>query len=236
MPPESQTPDPTQEPQPEQKPPTNPTAGDKKPETEAKFTQADLDRHAAERAKHAKSAERAALLKELGVEDLEAARAALKAAEDARQAQLSETERLQAAKVAAEKLAADARAEAEQSKAQAELALKRAAVIAAGAGRFAKPEAIVKLLDLGALKVAEDGSVTGVTEALEKLAADEPWTLIPAGSGQQTPQRGSVGRTNPPAKAGAGRSDDELRAKYFGGGGRRMFEPKAEGVIPLKEK
>ncbi len=236
-----QTPDPKAE-QKADESPKDPTAGDKKAgDKETKFTQADLDRHAAERAKHAKSAERAALLKELGIEDVDAAKKALKDADDLRKAQMTESEKLKADKDAADKALAEAKeaaakAQAAAIRADAERveALRKAAFVSQAAGRFANPDAAYKLADLGAVKLGDDGRFEGIDEALNALAEAEPWTLLPKGQqGQQQAPR--LGKTNGAAGGQKGRSEDELRQRHFSGGGSRVFEPKDGGVIPLKE-
>jgi len=216
---------------PAKKPPQSPTAGDPdagKPE--ATFTQADLDRIAGTARKDGKSAERAALLQALGVDSLEAAQVAIKAADDAKRAQMSESERLKTDKEAAEKRATDAEAARQRSDAERLQALMESEIVSLASsdqewGRFANPKAVVKLIETKAIKF-EDGQWVGVEAALKNLAEKETWTLAPKGGGTQT----NIGITNGKKTVGA-RTDDDRRAEYFGGGKRRtFFEPSPDGV------
>lgn len=172
-----------------------------------------------------KSAERAALLKELGVTDLEAAQKLLKDADELRKSQMTETERLKTDKEAAEKAAADARAVAERATAEAQAALLRAAVVSRASGRFANPEAAFKLVDLSKVQ-AKDGQFEGIDEALNALAEKEPWTLTPKG-----PAATKLGATNSGGKP-ATRTDEDRRAEYFGGGRKKVFFEEGGVVLP----
>lgn len=219
----SQTPAPVQTP--------NPTAGDKAgtPAPEAKFTQAEVDRIAADRAKHAKSAERAALLKELGVENVEAAKTTLQAAEEARRAQLSETERLKLESAENARKASEAEAARVKAVSERQAALLEAEVVSKASGKFADPKAAVKLADLTGVTF-EDGKFSGVDEALEKLAQTSPWALVKEGT---APAHPTIGATNPkkPAKDGKANTDEEMLDTFFGAGGRRtVFQPRPDGV------
>ena len=222
----------TQDPPPAENPAAaNPTAGGAQgapagTQAETKFTQADLDRIAGQTRKDAKSAERAALLKELGVADLDAAKKAITTAEEARKAQMTEIERLQQAKEESDrKLAASeaARQKAEQYRKEA---LLTAAVVGKASGKFANPQAVVKLADLTKVTLGDDGQFTGIDEALERLATQEPWTL--AKTGITVP---SLGATNGSGKPKS-RTDEDRRAEYFGGGNNRKFFDEGGVVTP----
>lgn len=91
-----------------------------------------------------------------------------------------------------EKAIAEAKAEARREILdEANSRLLRAEVKAAAAGRFTNPEVAVKLLDLSAFKVADDGSVDtkAITAAIDKLLDDEPYlavkTTVVTGSADQ---------------------------------------------------
>lgn len=215
---------------------TTPTAGanagNEAGSGEKMVPQTDVDKIAGQARKEGKSAERAALLQELGVKNLDEAKVAIKATEDARLAQLSEAERMKA-----EIAARDAKlAELQQSTAQANAAALnaqlRAEVVSKASGRFQNAEAVLKLADLSGVKF-EDGKFSGLDEALEKVAKDFPFTLTQ--KTEETPAKKpapKIGASNAQTGAGKSASDEELRAKYFGGGGRRgLFEPKADGVV-----
>ena len=213
------------EPPPAQPPTAGTKAGTDAPE--AKFTQADLDRAASERAKHAKSAERAALLKELGVEDLDAVKAAMQAATEAAKAKMTEAERAQAERAELEKrlqLAEAGKTEAELAR---KAALLEAEIVSKASGRFANPRAVAKLADLSKVEF-KDGKFAGVDEALTALAEAEPWTLAPVSSGTVKPP--AIGTTNG-GQGKRGESDADLKARFFGGGGARIFDKKAGGVV-----
>lgn len=201
---------------------------------EAKFSQADLDRIAGKTRKEAKDAARAELLKELGVADADAAKAAIKLAADealraeqARLAQMSETERMKAAMLDADKKVAEAEALRARAEDARGAALLQAEVVSKASGRFANPKAAAKLADLSGVKLDGDKFV-GVDEALEALAQAEPWTLL-TNAPKPAPAVGPTnGKTTP---KGGGASEDEMRATFFGGGKRQgVFDPKPDGV------
>lgn len=190
------------------------------------FTQADLDRIAGQTRKEAKSAERAALLKELGVEDLDQAKQALKAAEEARKAQMTQEERLKTEKAELERRATEAEAARQKAEQERQAALVEAEIVARASGRFANPKAVIRLIDLAKVKVGEGGVIEGVDEALNALAEKEPWTL--AQKGATVP---SLGPANPPRGGGGTAKEDEMRAAFFGGGNvKEVFAPRSGGV------
>ena len=210
-------------------PPTAGKAGTEAPE--AKFSQADLDRIAGETRKSAKSAERAALLKELGVEDLDAVKAAMQAAQEAAKAKMTETERAAAEMAELNKrlqLAEAGKTEAEQAR---KAALLEAEIVSKASGRFANPRAAAKLADLSKVEF-KDGKFSGVDEALTALAEAEPWTLAQAGKGPVTPP--AIGATNGGQGKRGGESDEDNRARFFGGGGARIFNKVPGGVVTHK--
>ncbi len=136
---------------------------------ELKFSQADLDRIAGDSRQSGRTAAEKELLEKLGVTDLDAAAAALKAAKDAEDAKLSEVERL-----TKERDEANAKAEATAKTATQLLAATKLEGGLRDAG--INPErlsAALKLADVSALKV--DGTeVTGIPEAIEAVKAASP--------------------------------------------------------------
>lgn len=197
----------------------NPTGGDKsgKEPGAIQMTSEQL----AERLERAKNAERAALLKELGFADVDQAKSATTRLADLEKASMTAQERAEA------ELAA-ARSQAETSRAQAEAADKarRDAVIRSEAmvqmtGKFANPATAYRLLNLDGVQVGDDGQVSGVREAVDKLAQDEPWALIQTANGKKVIT--TVGPTNIEAGKDAKAGDAERKAKFFGGGGNRDF-------------
>lgn len=93
---------------------------------------------------------------------------------------------------------------------------------------FSKPEKAIKLADLSQVTYGEDGTVSGVKEALEALAADMPELLTKT----TAPQTGAAN----PARTGANatETDAQKRARLMGGGasldffsgGRDIYYPK----------
>lgn len=151
----------------------DPDGGDDKPgdKTTKTFTQEDVDRIVGERAKRAGDSAVAKFLETLGVKDAEEARAKLKAAADAAQAQLSEAEKLKARN---SELEAAAREATERARATA---VSAAIKLAAAAQNFRNPETAAKLIDRAGIEVADDGTVSGVDAALKALAKAEPYLL-----------------------------------------------------------
>jgi hypothetical protein len=164
------------------------------------------------------------VLKELGFDSREALQKALeegKTALDARKtAEEKQAETLKQAQERAQALEAQAKQAVTQAE-QASLALE---AIGQMAGRFANPRAAMKLLDLSNVKRGDDGSYTGLKEAIEKLATDEPWTLAQPQQAKR-PVAPAIGATNPEGDQSKATSDADRRARYFGnlGGGQDFF-------------
>jgi len=211
----------------------NPTAGADagKQQGEPKFTQEQLNSLVGKAREDGRSAASSALLKELDVKSLDEVKAALKALEDAKKAQMTDAERLKTEKDQAEAKVKDAESRAQAAENDRKQALLEVAVVRAAADRFANPEAVLKLIDAAALKF-ENGKWVGVQEALDKLATDEPWTLKPAAStanadAQKTKTK--IGLTNQQAKK-TGDSDEDNRARFFGNRNKGFFETRPDGV------
>lgn len=197
----------------EQAPTNNPPAG---ANADVKFKQEDLDRIAGTSRKEGKNAGRTELLKELGFETPEAAKTAIEEANKLKKDQMTETERLKAEKAEAEKRATDTAAALAKAETERQAALLEAEIVSKASGKFANPKAVAKLLDLSKVKF-ENGQFTGVDEALTELGTKEPWTLV----SKEKPAT-NLGPTNP--KTGAqGRTDEQRRAEYFGGGDNAGF-------------
>jgi len=140
--------------------------------------------------------------------ELEKTRAALKAANAESAARRKKLEAFEAfddelTRVKTE--LAQAKADAEQTKAAARAAAIRHAVeAAAGSLSFQDPADALTLADLSTVQVAEDGAVTGAAEAVKALADKRPYLLKPAGDALGTPRR-QPAKTPPaePAKPGS---------------------------------
>jgi len=209
---------------------TTPTAEAKAGEGQAAdksaLTQDKVDELIGKTRKEARDAAQAKLLKDLGIESTEAAKAALAELQKLKQAQMTEQERIAAEKQALEQQLAKANEAAAAAKARGEQALIEAEIISKASGRFANPRAVIRLLDANKVVIGEDGKIEGVDEALDALATAEPWTLIQKGAQQNPP----LGATNPNAKTQT-RTDDTRRAEYFKGVGNGFFDKSPVGVV-----
>lgn len=179
--------------------------------------------------KEARDAATAKLLKDLGVSNLEEAKAKLTKAQEFETAQLTEAERL----LASRKQVEDQLAQATKALADAENVRKQSmiesSIVTLASGRFADPHAVLKLIDANSITV-EDGSVSGVKEALDALASKSPWTLLQKGAQVATP---ALGATNPNA-ASRTETDEDRRARYFKGGNNTFFTTQQGGVVGQK--
>ena len=184
-----------------------------------------------DRLERAKGAERAALVKSLGFDSLEALQEAIRAGTQALEAQKSEAERQAEALRQAEERLQQLETVAQNAQAERERLLIRSAAIERMAGRFIDPGAAFRLLDLS--QVVVDGEkVDGLDDAIEALAKQYPWTL--ASTRKEIAPR--IGTTNPDGTpVQTKESDAEKRARYFGGGGNGGFFS-GGGVKPVVEK
>lgn len=151
------------------------------------FTQKELDTLFADRAKQAKQSALADVLKELGVENLDAVKATIRAAEDAKKAQMSELEKAQ--KEAADALAAKEQAERDKADtmAKAQEKLLKAAILAAAAQKdFNDPEDAWRFVDRAAIKAKDDDNFDGVEAALDAVVKAKPY-LVKAQPGVKRP-------------------------------------------------
>lgn len=161
-------------------------AGDQGEQSESKaFTQADVDRIIRERLERERT-------RYADYEDLKKAAKKLKEIEEA---QLSETQRLEKerdeAKAQAE--AAGAAAQAREAEINSRLIRAEVRVVAAELG-FANPEDAYHLADLAGVAVDDEGVVSGVKKALEKLSKEKAYLLKTENRAPGTPPR-SGGRS-----------------------------------------
>lgn len=188
----------------------------------------------ADRLSRARNTERADLAKSLGFDTVEALQTAVKAGEEARKAQMSEQERQAAVLKEAQERATTLQAQLAQADAARTETVIRAQAIEIMAGKFTKPGTAFKLLDLSGVKLESDGTVSGLTEAVDKLAKDEPWTLsaTPGTSKQEVTPRTIA---DPQGDGTPKENEDEKRRRYFGVGiGGDFF--KGGGVKPAVVK
>lgn len=183
-----------------------------------------------ERLERAEASAQAKLLKEFGYEDPAALKQFIEAGKAAMDAQKTDTERQQEALRVAQEKADQLEARTKQAEAQAQAAILQAEALALMAGKFANPKAAIKLLDMTSVKI-QDGTVTGLDVAVEKLAKDEPWTL--AKPDLKTPPAKFT--TNP--KDGGDQTketDEDKRRRYFGSIGGGEFFQKSPGGVRIK--
>ncbi len=146
-----------------------------------RFNQADVDRIIKERLERERT-------RYADYEDLKKSAAELKKLQDA---QLGEKERLEKQLTEAQQAAAQAATAAQAREAEINSRLIRAEVrvVAAELG-FANPDDAYALADLAGVEVAEDGSVSHVKKALEKLAKEKAYLLKTETAPVGTPPRG----------------------------------------------
>lgn len=123
---------------------------------------------------------------------------------------LTEKEKLEKAIAAKDKDVADAKAAAETAQAGARQTLIKAEVrIQARELGFADLSDVEKLADLTGVSVDDDGGVTGVKEALEKLAKAKPYLIKDGTKPPGSPPKTPVGKTSSP------KPDNNKPAKPF---------------------
>ncbi|WP_068616583.1 phage scaffolding protein [Paenibacillus tuaregi] len=163
------------------------------PEPEKTFTQAELDDIVAKRlARDRKGRE--------DYEDIKAKLTALELAEAEREkAKLSETERLEAEKAEALKIAEDAKAERDKALTAANQRLIKAEFRAIARELNIRADALddaYVLADLSAVKVDDDGNIAGVKDVVEALLTNKPF-LAEQPKSQPKPIGGASGGTDP---------------------------------------
>jgi hypothetical protein len=149
-------------------------------------------------------------LRELGVSDMAEAKARLDAAKALEDANKTEAQRLNDNLAALEKERAEwADREARLQAEKASVLLRTAVIGKAAALGFADPEDAYRMLDLSNLNVGDDGGVAGLDQALKALGDSKPYLLRAA------PR---IAPTSPGAKQQTGESDEQRRARLYGGG------------------
>lgn len=177
---------------PEQETPTGGQADTKS------FTQAELDKMFADRAKQARQSAQADLLKALGVDDFDALKALLKEAASLKQSQMSESEKLQAEADKAAKRAAELEA-ALNAERQAARESKRDAAIKEAAKNVENPGDVVvwaqaNAADQLAKTLTDEGAVDGkaVKELVEACRKARPNWFTAGGPGSPSNNGGKV--------------------------------------------
>lgn len=176
------------------------------------FKQSELDALFAARAKQARESALTEMLKDLGAENLDGLKATLKAADEARKAQMSDLEKAQQATAELKaKLEAEQKAR-ESALAQAQEKLLRAAVLAeAGKQGFNDPNDAWLYIERASIKAKEDDSFEGIDKVVEAVAKAKPYLVKSnAGSNQGTPGRAQTG---PGRKVGKDLPQQEGRRK-----------------------
>lgn len=181
--------------------PTTPPAQETTPGGQSdtrSFTQAELDKMFADRAKQAEKSAEAKFLKALGVDNLDSLKTLLKEANTLKQAQMSETEKLQAAADGAAKRAAELEA-ALNAERQARLESTRdAAILEAAKGAEIPADVIVWAKAHAAEDLAktlnDDGTInTGAVKALaEKCRKERPGWFTAGGPGSPSNAGGKL--------------------------------------------
>ena len=147
-------------------------------------------------------------------------RTQLRAVEEQQQAkakaEMTDLERLQA-ELAAER---EARTRAEQARLQ--IAVKSQIIAAAAKASFADPEDAYRMIDPATLDVADDGTVSGLDDAVKGLLKAKPYLA------KQAP--GAFSPTNP-AGGAAKQSDAEILKEIYGGRKADIWGGQGGGVF-----
>lgn len=180
----------------------------KKKDQDKKFSQADVDRIVGDRAKRAKTSGEADVLKALGFESTEDAKAVLdqwKKDEDAKKTKVELAEGL-AEKAEKEKDAAQSERDALEEQLEDER-INHAIELAAAMMGFHDPKDASGSVDRESLKYdKETGKIEGVDEALDELAKEKPYLVDTVDDGKG-PIKGS------PRRKIKGRKTDEKQVK-----------------------
>lgn len=142
---------------------------------------------------------------------------------------LTETERLQAERDDALKNATAAELRAKERAVRADV------VIAAAKLKIVDPDAAHRLLDASAIEFDDAGDPKNIEKLLTDMVKTKPWLLAAtqANSGNQT--NGQRGNNQ------TGDTDDERRARLYGGGARSLLTPEGArnhggGIFTPSEK
>ena len=170
------------------------------------------------------------ILGRFGAESLDELETIVKEYKELKLASMTELERMQSELEEARQKSLELEAILTEKEAAAQEALIKSAVVSAAAGRFEDAEAAYRLLDMAEVSVEEDGSVSGIEAALDKLAEKYPFMLRKSGPSRVSP-------ANPPKSEPQGRTDDDRRAEYFGIRSNRAnpFFTEGGGVVISQE-
>lgn len=126
----------------------------------------------------------------------------------------AEQQRQEASKSVEQKLADQLKkleAERDAAEQRARQTLVRAEVTAAASRmQFRDPADVLKMIDASALEIGDDGAIKGLDEQLQALAKAKPYLLATS--------IGGFSPTMPGHGQAQGESDDQRRARLFGGG------------------
>lgn len=158
-------------------------------------TQADLDRIAGKTRKDVKASTTAGILEELGVENIAAAKAALKTAADAKQASLSELEKANQTNETLQAEIVQHKATADEAIQRANMSLMRAVVmVEAGKGEYSiHPEALADVwsfINKDDLTLTDAGKVEGAAAAVKAVLEAKPYLKAVASNGNAHPRHG----------------------------------------------
>lgn len=158
-------------------PPADGGNGADKPRT---FTQAEVDAIMGKTRKEARDATQGSLLKEFGVESLDAIKASLEEAKKLKEAQMTEVDKQKAAleKAQAEKQETETRMQTALQQANERL-MRAAVMLEAGKADYkVNPAALSDVwlfVDKTKLELTEDGEVKGLADAVKAVLAAKPY-------------------------------------------------------------
>lgn len=185
------------------------------------FTQADVDAMIKDRLEREREAAQKKLAATYGnLDDLKKAAEKLQGLENA---QKTEAEKLLDAQKKYEQQLADLQAQnAQLAKDKQDMFLRTAVVTKATTMNYIDPDDAFRLLDMAKVKVADTGEVIGLEDALKALATAKPHLV------RGTP---SLGATSPGVGQTTGETDDQRRARLFGGGATVIGRGNGGGVF-----
>lgn len=178
------------------------TASDSGQDNQPTLTQADVDKVVSAAKRSAKKQGETAILEALGVKNIEDVKTALSEAEAAKQAQMSDLEKVQAELAKANEARIQAEQTAIEAKAYAENQLIDAAIITASQ-EFNDPNDVLQFIDRSNIERDESGTLVGIEDAVKALSESKPYLLKsvevekPKGTPSRQPQQ-NIGQQPPP--------------------------------------
>ena len=166
-----------------------------KPETDAdgggndpvaQFTQEQLDAIVKDRLERKEAKTTSDLMAQLGIENIDEAKKTLEDAAKFKEDQMSELEKTQAQIKDAMDQTAQAKADLEAMQLKTNEALLKAAIISKAQG-FNDPMDVWLFVDRSKIEVDENGSYSGIDEALKKLSEDKPYLIKVETNGNTRP-------------------------------------------------